>query len=151
MGPVAGQHVELHEAAGVEQHLEALPGGELAPGVLALDGLRVAGVERRLLELAQLLDPLPQRMGHGIRPGPAPSSPSSAPASACSWISDSSMAMATQASGSLPARPDAAGLVGPYFWVVTIESFTPRAFDAWFIWGTIRVMPIVPKSTPFSS
>ena len=65
VGPVAGQHVELDEAARVEEHLEPLPGGELAPGVLALDGRRAAGVEGRLLELAQLLDPLPQRVGDG--------------------------------------------------------------------------------------
>jgi hypothetical protein len=62
---VPGQHVELHEAARVEQDLEPLAGGELAPGVLALDGRGAPGVEGRLLELAQLLDPFPQWVGDG--------------------------------------------------------------------------------------
>ena len=69
--PVAGQHVELDEAPRVEQHLEALPGRELAPGVLALDGGGAAGVEGGLLELAQLLDPLPEGVGDGRRRRPA--------------------------------------------------------------------------------
>ena len=68
VGPVAGQHVQLHEAAGVEEHVEPFPGGELALGVLALDGRRAAGVKGRLLELAELLDPLPQGVGDGRRP-----------------------------------------------------------------------------------
>ena len=37
VGAVAGEHVELDERAGVEQEVDALAGGELAPLVLALD------------------------------------------------------------------------------------------------------------------
>ncbi len=37
MGPVAGQHVELLEGPLVEEVVDALPGGHLALGVLALD------------------------------------------------------------------------------------------------------------------
>ena len=37
VGPVAGEHVELVERAGVEQVLDALAGEHLALGVLALD------------------------------------------------------------------------------------------------------------------
>ena len=67
---MAGQHVELDEGARVEEDLEPLTGGELAPGVLTLDRRRAAGVERLLLELGQLLDPLVERVrGHVARRG----------------------------------------------------------------------------------
>ena len=42
---VPGERVELDERARVEQQVDALPGGQLAPGVLPLDGLGRAGVD----------------------------------------------------------------------------------------------------------
>ncbi len=66
---VAGEHVELDERAGVEQLLDALARGQLAPGVLALDGRRVARVQRLLLQLAQLVDALLDRVRAGRRFG----------------------------------------------------------------------------------
>ena len=44
--PVPGQLVQLDERARVEQHLDPLAGGLLAPGVLLLDRPRRAGVHR---------------------------------------------------------------------------------------------------------
>ena len=65
VGPVAGEHVELVERAVVEQVLDALAGEHLALGVLALDGPLGAGVERLLLALGQLGQPLAHRvLGH---------------------------------------------------------------------------------------
>jgi hypothetical protein len=55
---VAGEHVELVEAVGVEQLLDALAGGELPAIVLALDGGGGARVDRVVLELGELLDAL---------------------------------------------------------------------------------------------
>ena len=46
VGAVAGEHVELGEAARVEQQVDALAGGELAARVLALDGRLGARVAR---------------------------------------------------------------------------------------------------------
>src|SRR5262249_8834240 len=59
--PVAGQHVGLHERAGVQQQLEALARGQLAARVLSLDGLCAAAQARLLLEVPELVDPLPGR------------------------------------------------------------------------------------------
>ena len=56
--PMAGQHVGLHERSGVEQELQALSGGQLAAGVLSLDGLRAAAEHGPHLELAKLVDPV---------------------------------------------------------------------------------------------
>ena len=53
MRAVAGEHVELGEAAGVEQQVDALAGGELAARVLALDGGLGAGVQRLLAQLLE--------------------------------------------------------------------------------------------------
>ena len=66
--PVAGEHVELDERARVEQEVEALAGGELAPLVLAADRRLVAGRARLFLQLGELLEPLVDRVrgvGHG--------------------------------------------------------------------------------------
>ena len=66
VGAVAGQHVELVERARVEQELDALAGEQLALGVLALDRALRPGVERLLLALGQLGQPLAHRLlGHG--------------------------------------------------------------------------------------
>ena len=46
-GAVPGEGVELHEGAGVEQHLQSLAGGVAALGVLALGRLRV-GLQGRV-------------------------------------------------------------------------------------------------------
>ena len=59
---VAGEHVELDERAGVEQQLDALAGGELAPLVLAPDRRLGAGVQRLFLQLAELLEALGDRV-----------------------------------------------------------------------------------------
>ena len=81
VGPVAGEHVELDERVGVEQQLEALAGGELAPLVLALDRGRAPGVQRLFPQLGELLEPLLDRVGNRCdrapqhrhpRPGCAP-------------------------------------------------------------------------------
>ena len=65
VGPVAGEHVELVERALVEQELDALAGEHLALGVLALDRPLRPGVERLLLALGQLGQPLAHRvLGH---------------------------------------------------------------------------------------
>src|SRR5690606_8825281 len=47
-GAVPGQRVQLHERARVEQHVDAFPGGPLAPGVLLLHRPGGAGVHRLL-------------------------------------------------------------------------------------------------------
>jgi hypothetical protein len=57
------EHVGLEERARVEQRVDPLPGGELALGVLGLDRLPGAGVQRPLLALAELVDPFL----HGLR------------------------------------------------------------------------------------
>ena len=62
VGAVTGEHVELDERTGVEQQLEPLAGGELAPLVLALDRLRAAGVQRLLAQLVELLEALLDRV-----------------------------------------------------------------------------------------
>jgi hypothetical protein len=62
---VAGEHVELVERAGVEQELDPLAGEHLALGVLARDRLLGTRMERLLLALGQLGQPLAHRMfGH---------------------------------------------------------------------------------------
>ena len=60
--PVAGQHVELLEGVLVEQVVDALAGGHLALGVVALDRLVAPGVEGFVLAFGQLGQPL----GHGV-------------------------------------------------------------------------------------
>ena len=60
--PGAGQHVELLERALVEEIVDPLPGGHLALGVLALDGVGWAGVEGGLLAVGELL----QAFGHRV-------------------------------------------------------------------------------------
>ena len=60
--PGAGQHVELLEGALVEEVVDPFPGGHLALGVLALDGVRGAGVEGGLLAAGELV----QAFGHGV-------------------------------------------------------------------------------------
>ena len=67
MGPVAGQQVQLLEAVRVEQVLDALAGQHLALGVLTLDRPRGAGRVRLVLALAQLLQAVLHRVGHGGR------------------------------------------------------------------------------------
>ena len=62
VGPVPGQHVELLERALVEQVLDALPGGQLALGVLALDRPRASGVQGLVLAFGQV----GQAFGHGV-------------------------------------------------------------------------------------
>ena len=65
VGSVAGEHVELVERAVVEQEVDPLAGEHLALGVLALDGSLGTGVERLLLALGQLGQPLAHRvLGH---------------------------------------------------------------------------------------
>ena len=65
VGPVAGEHVELVERALVEQEVDPLAGEHLALGVLALDRLLRPGVQRLLLALGQLGQPLAHRvLGH---------------------------------------------------------------------------------------
>ena len=59
---VAGEHVELDERAGVEQQVDALAGGELAPLVLAPDRRLGPGVQRLFLQLAELLEALGDRV-----------------------------------------------------------------------------------------
>ena len=59
---VAGEHVELDERAGVEQQVDALAGGELAPLVLAPDRRLGTGVQRLFLQLAELLEALRDRV-----------------------------------------------------------------------------------------
>ena len=65
VGAVAGQHVELDERVGIEQQLDPLPRGELAPLVLALDRGRAPGVERLLPQLRELREPLLDRVRRG--------------------------------------------------------------------------------------
>src|SRR3984957_6525549 len=62
VGPVPGQHVELLEGPLVEQVLDALPGGQLPLGVLALDRSRATGVEGLVLAFGQV----GQAFGHGV-------------------------------------------------------------------------------------
>src|SRR6185437_7679704 len=62
VGPVPGQHVELLERALVEQVLDALPGRQLALGVMALDGPGTPGVQRLVLAFFQV----GQSFGHGV-------------------------------------------------------------------------------------
>ena len=62
VGPVAGQHVELMERAVVQEEVDPLPGGHLAPGVLPLDRRGRAGVESFLLALGQIVQPFGHRM-----------------------------------------------------------------------------------------
>ena len=62
VGPVPGQHVELLEGALVQEVLDALAGGQLALGVLTLDGPRAPGVEGLVLAFGQV----GQAFGHGV-------------------------------------------------------------------------------------
>ena len=65
VGAVAGEHVELVERAVVEQEVDPLAGEHLALGVLPLDGPLRPGVQRLLLALGQLGQPLAHRvLGH---------------------------------------------------------------------------------------
>ena len=91
VGAVAGEHVELDERARVEQQLDALAGGELAPLVLALDRGRAPGVQRLLAQVGELDESLLDRMRERPRRA-GPSSPCSASASAVLWRSSSSAA-----------------------------------------------------------
>ena len=56
VGAVAGEQVELVERAVVEQVLDALPGEQLALGVLALDGARRTGLVGLLPALLEVVD-----------------------------------------------------------------------------------------------
>ena len=60
--PVTGEHVELDEGAGVEQQIDPLARGELAPLVLALDRRRAPRVERLLPQGRELREPLLDRV-----------------------------------------------------------------------------------------
>ena len=62
VGPVPGQHVELLERPLVEQVVDPLPGGQLALGVVLLDGPGAAGVECFVLAFGQV----GQAFGHGV-------------------------------------------------------------------------------------
>ena len=63
VGAMAGEHVELHEGAGIEQDVEPLARGHLPAVVLALDRGVGPRVERFFLELGELLEALGQRNG----------------------------------------------------------------------------------------
>ena len=67
VGPVAGQQVELVERSLVEEVLDALPGQQLALGVLTFDGSGRAGVVGLLAPLLQVVDLVLHRVGacHG--------------------------------------------------------------------------------------
>jgi hypothetical protein len=52
------QHAQLDGGAGVEERLDAFPGGEVAAGVDALDGLGAAGVVGAGAGLVDLVDTL---------------------------------------------------------------------------------------------
>jgi N-acyl-D-aspartate/D-glutamate deacylase len=68
VGTVAGEHVELVERPRVEEEVDPLAGEHLALGVLPLDRALRAGVERLLLALGQLRQPLAHGMlGHEAR------------------------------------------------------------------------------------
>ena len=75
VGPVAGQHVELLERPLVQEVLDALPGGQLALGVVALDGTRAAGVQGLVLAFGQV----GQAFGHGMFHGGEANAPSPDP------------------------------------------------------------------------
>src|SRR5919198_4273424 len=60
---VPNERVELAERAGIEQLVDALAGGELALGMLLLDGLLGGGVDRRVAQPAQLGELLLVRIG----------------------------------------------------------------------------------------
>ena len=73
VGPVPGQHVHLLERAVVEQVVDALPGGHLAPGVVLLDRPGRPCVSGLLATLGQLRESLGHRVIHGTEAtGPAP-------------------------------------------------------------------------------
>jgi len=65
MGPMAGEHVELVEAALVEEVVDALAGEHLALRVLALDGALASGVQGRLSTFPELLESCAHR-AHGF-------------------------------------------------------------------------------------
>ena len=56
--PMADEHVGLDERVLVQEPLDALPGGELAPVVLLLDGLLATRQRRFFPERLQLAEPL---------------------------------------------------------------------------------------------
>ena len=58
---MARQEVGLDERTRVQEELQALPSGQLAPSVLALDGLRPASEPSLLLEFSELIDALMDR------------------------------------------------------------------------------------------
>ena len=107
--PVAGQHVELDERAGVEQQLDALAGGELAPLVLAPDRRLAPGVQRLFLQLRELLEALLDRVRHRS-PGSAAASPCGA--SASTWVCSASSSAAICAEAARPTRDGPAGAGG---------------------------------------
>ena len=67
VSPVPGEHVELDEAALVEQVLDPLAGGELALLVLAGDRALGAGVEGRFLARCEVGQLLGHRVIHSSR------------------------------------------------------------------------------------
>ena len=75
MRPVARQHVELDEGAGIEQQVEPFAGGELAPLVLAPDRRLVTGRARFFFQLRQLVEPLGDRVRGVGHDGQASSRP----------------------------------------------------------------------------
>src|SRR4029077_17396776 len=56
VGAVAHEGVELLEGAGIEEQVDALARGQLAAGVLLLDGFLGGRVDRRLAQFAQVGD-----------------------------------------------------------------------------------------------
>ena len=67
VGPVPGQHVELLERPLVQQVLDALAGGQLPLGVVALDGPRAARVQGLVLAFRQVGQALGHGVFHGVR------------------------------------------------------------------------------------
>ena len=59
--PLRDERVELHERARIEQQVEALARGQLAPGVLPLDADLAAAQSGRLAHLPQAFDPVAVR------------------------------------------------------------------------------------------
>ena len=59
-----GQQAELDEAAGVEEEIDALADGELAPLALAGDAFRAAHPEVAPAAGLEVLDARPELLGH---------------------------------------------------------------------------------------
>jgi len=57
LNPVAGQHVGLLKGAGVQEHVDALPGTLLAPRVLPVERILAPRDESFRTALSDFLDP----------------------------------------------------------------------------------------------